>query len=173
MKDTSAKLMLVPGAAERAGRLGVEKREGTTTSVRFVETMRYWFVCARVSLTKAGIMGNWLPASEFGGVPESVQELASYSSQGNDDMSRLRLKLAESGVTIQSGCISPSRLGVTVELLGDTPSSWTPCQSSSTIENVLLAVTFRASKGAVTERSCGETMSMKESDVDTVELQNS
>ena len=53
--------------------------------------MRYWVICARVSLTKAGIMGNWAPASEFGGVPESVQELASYLSQGNDDLSRLRL----------------------------------------------------------------------------------
>ena len=110
MKDTSAKLMLVPGSAERAGNLGGEKREGTRTSVRFVETMRFWVVYARVSLTKAGIMSNWLPASEFSGVPGSIQELASYYSQGND-MSRLRRKLAESGVTIQSGCTSPSRLG--------------------------------------------------------------
>ena len=27
MEDTSAKLMLVPGGAERAGRLGAEKKE--------------------------------------------------------------------------------------------------------------------------------------------------
>ena len=63
MKDTSAKLMLMPGGAERAGRLGAEKREGTATSARFVETMRYWIVC-----TKADIMDNWLPVNEFGGV---------------------------------------------------------------------------------------------------------
>ena len=133
--------MLVPGGA---GNLGGEKREGTRTSVRFVETMRYCVVCTRVSLTKAGIMSNWLPASKFGGVAESAQDLASYYSQGND-MSRLRHKLAESGVAIQSGCTSPSRLGVMAEPLGDTPSSWTPCQFSM-IENVLLAVHFEPVK---------------------------
>ena len=107
--------------------------------------MRCWVVCARVSLTKAGIMGNWLPASESDGVYESVQELVSYFSQENE-MSRPRLKFGESGVTVQSGCTSPSRLGVTAEPLGDTPSSWTPFQPSSTIVDVLLGVKFRASK---------------------------
>ena len=60
---------------------------------------------SELDLTKAGIMTNWLPTSEFDGVPESVQELGSHFSQGNE-MSRLRLKLAESGVTIQSRCTS-------------------------------------------------------------------
>ena len=36
------KLILIPG--ERVGRLADEKRVGTTTSVRFVEMMRYWVV---------------------------------------------------------------------------------------------------------------------------------
>ena len=148
MKDTSAKLMLVPGGAKRTARLWAEKREGTTTSAKFVETTRCWVVCARVCLTKAGITGNWLPASESDGVSESVQELVSYFSQGND-MSRPRLKFGGSGVTVQSGCTSPSSLGVTAEPLGDTPSNCTPFQPSSTIENVFLAVKFQASKGAV------------------------
>ena len=30
------------------------------------------------SLTEAGLMSNWLPASKFGGVSESIQELTSY-----------------------------------------------------------------------------------------------
>ena len=98
-------------------------------------------------LDKAGIMSNWLSASEFGSVPESAPELASYFSQGND-MRRLRLELAESGVTIQSRCSSPSRLGVMAEPLGDTPWSWT-------LANHL--VPFRARKKVVTEVMRGET----------------
>ena len=68
MKDTSAKLMFVPrvprGNNKKCRVCGDDEILG--------------------SLTKAGLMSNWLPASEFGGVSESIQELTSYFSQGND-----------------------------------------------------------------------------------------
>lgn len=126
-----------------------------------------------MSLTDAGIIGIGTPASEPGAMPESVQELGSNFNHGSDDVSRLRLNLGESELDIQLGLISPPRVGVKAELLGDVPSTCTPLKSSSTMEKVLFAVTLRASKGPVTERSCGETTSVKASEVFKPELKTS